>query len=137
MLTQNFREYGFDLKIDADNFRAVNSGPQDNDVYYGKLFLDTNLSVKGDLNQPIVEGTIKINKDTDFTIVLPQSDPSIADREGIVEFIDRDNPPLFDKLTLSDTLSQTKLRGIIASAQIEIVKKLLFQSSSIKETVII
>ena len=123
VLTQNFRDYGFDLKIDADNFRAVNSGPQDNDVFYGKLFLDTKLSVKGDLDQPIVEGTIKINKDTDFTIVLPQSDPSIADREGIVEFIDQDNPPLFDKLTLSDTLSQTKLRGIIASAQIEIVKE--------------
>ena len=123
VLTQNFRDYGFDLNIEADNFRAVNSGPQDNDVYYGKLFLDTKLSVKGDLNQPVVEGTIKINKDTDFTIVLPQSDPSIADRDGIIEFIDQDNPPMFTKLTVSDTLSQTKLRGIIASANIEIVKE--------------
>ncbi|WP_051224398.1 translocation/assembly module TamB domain-containing protein [Flavobacterium tegetincola] len=123
VLTQNFRDYGFDLNIEANNFRAVNSGPQDNDVYYGKLFLDTKLSVKGDLNQPVVEGTIKINKDTDFTIVLPQSDPSIADREGIVEFIDQDNPPLFDKLTVSDTLAQTKLKGIIASANIEIVEE--------------
>ena len=123
VLTQNFRDYGFDLNIEADNFKAVNSGPQDNDVYYGKLFLDTKMTVKGDLNQPVVEGTIKINKDTDFTIVLPQSDPSIADREGIVEFIDQDNPPMFDKLTVSDTLSQTKLRGIIASANIEIVEE--------------
>ncbi|CAM3942900.1 translocation/assembly module TamB domain-containing protein [Flavobacterium antarcticum] len=123
VLTQNFRDYGFNLNIDANNFRAVNSGPQDNEVYYGKLFLDTSLSVKGDLNRPIVEGTIKINEDTDFTIVLPQSDPSIADREGIVEFIDQDNPPLFDKLTVSDTLSQTKVRGVEASVQIEIVKE--------------
>ncbi len=123
VLTENFRDYGFNLNINADNFRAINSGPQDNDVYYGKLFLDTNISVKGDLNQPIVEGRIKINEDTDFTIVLPQSDPSIADREGIVEFIDKDNPPMIDKLTVSDTLSQTKLRGIIASANIEIVEE--------------
>jgi len=123
VLTSNFRDYGFDLNIAADNFRAVNSGPQDNDVYYGKLFLDTQLSVQGDLNQPVVEGTIKINKDTDFTIVLPQSDPSIADREGIVEFVDQDNPPMFTKLTLGDTLSQTKFRGIIASANIEIVEE--------------
>jgi hypothetical protein len=123
VLTQNFRDYGFDLNIDADNFRAVNSGPQDNDVYYGKLFLDTNISVKGDLQKPIVEGTIKINEDTDFTIVLPQSDPSIADREGIVEFIDQDNPPMFDKITVSDTLSQTKMRGIVASANISIDEK--------------
>jgi hypothetical protein len=123
VLTQNFRAYGFDLNIDADNFRAVNSGPQDNDVYYGKLFLDATISVKGDLQKPIVEGSIKINKDTDFTIVLPQSDPSIADREGIVVFIDQDNPPMFDKLTISDTLSQTKIRGIIASATISIVEE--------------
>jgi hypothetical protein len=120
VLTQNFRDYGFDLNVDADNFRAVNSGPQDNDVYYGKLFLDTNISVKGDLQKPIVEGTIKINEYTDFTIVLPQSDPSIADREGIVAFIDQDNPPMFDKITVSDTLSQTKMRGIVASANISV-----------------
>jgi hypothetical protein len=25
---------------------------------------------------------------------MPQSDPSIADRAGIVEFIDQDNPPM-------------------------------------------
>ncbi|WP_432671327.1 translocation/assembly module TamB domain-containing protein [Flavobacterium sp. SM2513] len=123
VLTQNFRDYGFDLNIEAANFKAVDSGPEDNDVYYGKLFMDTEISVKGDLNQPIIEGTIRINEDTDFTIVLPQSDPSIADREGIVEFIDQDNPPMIKKLTVSDTLSQTKLRGIIASANIEIVEE--------------
>lgn len=123
VLTQNFRDFGFDLNIDADNFRAVNSGAQDNDLYYGKLFLNTSLSVKGDLNKPVVEGTIKINEDTDFTLVLPQSDPSIADREGIVEFIDQDNPPMITKLTVSDTLSQTKVKGIDASVNIEIVKE--------------
>lgn len=123
VLTQNFQDFGFNLNIDANNFRAVNSGPQDNDLYYGKLFLDTRIDVKGDLNKPIVDGTIKINKDTEFTIVLPQSDPSIADREGIVEFIDRDNPPMIKKLTVSDTLSQTKVKGIEASFNIEIVKE--------------
>jgi hypothetical protein len=123
VVTENFRDFGFNLNIEADNFRAVNSGPQDNDVYYGKLFLDAKISVQGNLNKPVIDGTIQINKDTDFTIVLPQSDPSIADREGIVAFIDQDNPPMFEKLTVSDTLSQTKVRGIIASATIEIVEK--------------
>lgn len=123
VLTQNFQDFGFNLNIDADNFRAVNSGPQDNELYYGKLFLDTRIAVKGDLDKPIVDGTLKINKDTEFTIVLPQSDPSIADREGIVEFIDQDNPPMITKLTVSDTLSQTKVKGIEAFFNIEIVKE--------------
>ncbi|MDD3005115.1 translocation/assembly module TamB domain-containing protein [Flavobacterium sp.] len=123
VLTQNFQDFGFNLNIDADNFRAVNSGPQDNELYYGKLFLDTRIAVKGDLDKPIVDGTLKINKDTEFTIVLPQSDPSIADREGIVEFIDQDNPPMITKLTVRDTLSQTKVKGIEAFFNIEIVKE--------------
>lgn len=116
---------GFNLSLDADNFKAVNSAAKDNDDYYGELFLDNHLKIKGTLNNPVVEGNIKINKDTKFTIVLPQSDPSIADREGIVEFIDQDQPKLFDdkKIGIDKELSKTKVKGINASVNIEIDKE--------------
>jgi len=121
--TPNYRDYAFDLNINADNFRAVNSSAKDNDLYYGQLFLNTRLRVKGDLNKPVVDGTIKINEDTKLTIVLPQSDPSIADREGIVEFIDQDNPQLTEKLMVeADSISKTKFRGLDVSVNIEIDK---------------
>lgn len=121
--TQNYIDYGFDLRVRADNFRAINSTAKDNDLYYGKLFLDTRLNIKGDLNKPIVDGTIKINEDTKLTIVLPQSDPSIADREGIVEFIDQDNPQLTERLILAtDSISQTQFKGMDVSVNIEIDK---------------
>lgn len=123
VLTQTFTDFGFNLNVEADNFRAVNSGAKDNDVYYGELFLDTRLQVRGDLNKPVVNGNIKINEDTKFTIVLPQSDPSIVDREGIVEFIDQDNPPMITKVTMNDTLSKTQFKGIDASVNIEIDKE--------------
>ncbi|MGK4568634.1 translocation/assembly module TamB domain-containing protein [Flavobacterium sp. 3HN19-14] len=90
--TTDFKDYGFDMNINADNFKAVNSAAKDNDLYYGELYIDTRLKVRGDIGSPIVEGDLKINKDTKFTVVLPQSDPSIEDREGIVEFVDRDAP---------------------------------------------
>ena len=115
---------GFNLSLDADNFKAVNSKAKDNDAFYGELFLDNHLKITGNLNNPVVEGTIKINKDTKFTIVLPQSDPSIADREGIVEFIDQDQPKLFDDKTvgIDKSLSKTQVKGINASVNIEIDK---------------
>jgi hypothetical protein len=31
-------------------------------------------------------------KETKFYLVLPQTDPSLVSREGIVEFIDQDQP---------------------------------------------
>jgi len=121
--TTNYQDFGFDLKINADNFRAINSSEKDNDVYYGELYLDTKLTVQGDMNKPIVQGNIKINEDTKLTVVLPQSDPSIADREGIVEFIDRDNPELKKLQIANDTLSKTQFKGIDASVNIEIDKE--------------
>lgn len=116
---QDYSNLGFDLTVDADNFKAVNSKAKDNDTFYGELFLDNHLIVKGTMNSPKVEGNIKINKDTKFTIVLPQDDPSIADREGIVEFIDQDQPKLIT-LTADETISQTEVKGIDASVNIEI-----------------
>lgn len=122
--TPNYRDFAFNLRIDADNFKVTNSTAKDNDLYYGKLFVDTHLRVKGDLNKPVVDGNIKVNKNTALTIVLPQSDPSIADREGIVEFIDQDAPAIDKRLVIAkDSLSQSKFRGFDVSVNIEINKE--------------
>ncbi len=119
---QDYANLGFDITIDADNFKAVNSKPKDNNIFYGELFLDNQLSVKGTMNSPLIEGNIRINEGTKFTIVLPQDDPSIADREGIVEFIDQDKPQLIKTLSVYDTLSKTEIKGINATVNIEIDK---------------
>ena len=123
IITTDFSNLGFDLGITATNFNAVNSKAKDNDVYYGELYLDNNLKVKGTLNNPIVEGNIKINKGTKFTVVLPQDDPSIADREGIVEFIDQDHPKLMATIAFDEELSKSEIKGINASVNIEIDKE--------------
>lgn len=121
--TPNYKEFAFNLNVNADNFRAINSSTKDNELFYGKLFLNTRLRIKGDLNKPVVDGTIKINEDTKLTIVLPQNDPSIADREGIVEFIDQDNPQLTEKLIINqDSISKTVFKGMDVAVNIEIDK---------------
>ena len=121
--TTDYRAFGFNLTVKADNFRAVNSKAKDNDLYYGDLFIDTNLNIKGTMDAPVVDGNLKINEDTKFTVVLPQQDPSIADREGIVEFIDQDNMEIKQRLKMEETLNSTAVKGIRASVDIEIVKE--------------
>src|SRR5690606_5718183 len=106
-----------------NDFMAINSTAKDNELYYGKLFFNTRLRIRGDMNKPVVDGSLKINKETDFTIVLPQSDPSIADREGIVEFIDQDNPQLAETFSIADSLSQSALVGMDVSVNIEVDKE--------------
>jgi hypothetical protein len=121
--TQNFSNIGYDLTLDAVNFKAINSQEKDNDLYYGEMYLDNHLQIGGTFNNPVVDGNIKVNKDTKFTIVMPQSDPSIADREGIVEFIDQDNPTMIQAtLRADEALSNLEITGINASVNIEVDK---------------
>lgn len=123
VLTTTYQDFGFDLALRANNFRAINSTEKDSDLFYGQLFLDTRLNIKGDMNQPIVDGTIKVNDDTRMTIVLPQTDPGIVDREGVVEFIDQDNPQLTEALLDDAEKAESKFKGFDISVNIEINKE--------------
>ncbi|HEX9979733.1 MAG TPA: translocation/assembly module TamB domain-containing protein [Flavobacterium sp.] len=125
VLTPDFKNYTFDLTVDADNFRAVNSKAKDNDLYYGDLFLDTNLVIKGTADSPVVSGNIRINEDTKFSVVLPQSDPAVADREGIVEFVDEDDVLAQETTILKNEVDKTEVKGMNVSVNIEIVKEAL------------
>jgi hypothetical protein len=53
---------------------------------------------------------------------MPQSDPSIADRAGIVEFIDQDNPPMQTTMRADEALSNLEISGVNASVNIEVDK---------------
>jgi hypothetical protein len=119
----NFRNFDFGLRVVANNFRAIHSKEADNDLFYGDLFLDTKLNINGTFENPIVDGNIKIIEGTKFSVVLPQSDPSIADREGIVEFVDEDNLYLKQTDALKKKLNQSALIGMDVSVDISIEKE--------------
>ena len=54
---------------------------------------------------------------------MPQSDPSIADREGIVEFVNEDNLLLKQTVAMESRLNQSQLIGMDVSVAISIDKK--------------
>jgi hypothetical protein len=57
--SQNFSNIGYDLTLDAVNFKAINS-EEDNDLYYGEMYLDNHLRIGG--TQPCRGGNIKSTK---------------------------------------------------------------------------
>lgn len=118
----DFSNLGLDLSLIANNFNPINSTEKDNDLFYGELYLDNDITIKGTLNKPIINGDIKINKDTKFSVVLPQTAPSLASREGIIEFIDQDQPILYDPTKKVEKFNQSGITGIEASVNIEVDK---------------
>jgi translocation and assembly module TamB len=121
--TTNFVNYKFDLGIVTNNFRALNSTKKDNKLFYGQLYFNTNLKVKGTETAPAIDGRLVVNDKTKMTVVLPQREPGVVDREGIVEFVDFD-APLNDSLFLAayDSLNTAPITGMDIAANIEISK---------------
>jgi len=126
--TTNYTDYKFGVDIRTDNFRVINSTQDDNELYYGKLYLNSNIKIRGDMNTPRVDANLTVNDKTDLTIVLPTSDPGIEDRQGVVEFFDP-NAPKSDSIMLAkqlDSLKKSSLTGMDVNATININKNANF-----------
>lgn len=112
---------GFDLTFKADDFTAVSSTQADNQLFYGRLNMDADVQLKGSVDAPDVKATFRANKKTDFSFVLPSSDPEVVSREGVVNFVDMDakTTPEPEK-TLQDTVIQYKsLAGMNIDVTVE------------------
>lgn len=125
--TTNFYDYVFDLTVKADNFQAINSTKQDNKLFYGKMVFSTDLTIKGTPTQPVIDGDLTINDNTDFSVVLPQSEPGVVKREGIVRFVDY-SATAEDSLFMApyDSLNVSSLLGYNVSVNLTINKNATF-----------
>ena len=122
--TTDFTSFKFGLDINMHNFRVINSTQADNKLYYGKLYLDSDIKIKGDMNTPVVDANLTVNDKTDLSFVLPSNDPGIEDRKGVVVFINPNDPKL-DSILLAkrlDSLKKTSLSGLDVNATINISK---------------
>lgn len=126
ILTNNFINYDFNLSVNATNFMVLNSTKSQSKLYYGKLNVSTNLHIAGTELKPVIDGSLTVNDGTDLSVVVPQEDPGIVQREGIVQFVDMDAPEN-DSLFLGyDSLNKANVKGIDVTVNIEIKKEAIF-----------
>lgn len=123
VLTETYRDFAFNLDLNAKDFKVVNSEKSNEAIMYGVLSIDAALQVRGNLDLPKVDGRLAVADNTDFTFVLPQSSPTLQEREGIVEFIDQDQVAL-NKTIKADSLdSQSRIKGMDVNVNIELSKE--------------
>jgi translocation and assembly module TamB len=119
--TKDFKTYKFDVTLSAQNFRLVNAPKEPNRIFYGKLNVNADIDVTGDLELPKITSYLRVNKNTDFYVILPSDDPEVVDREGVVVFTSHNKTADSANLkSFLDSLSATaRLRGMDVSATIE------------------
>ena len=123
VLTQTYRDFAFNLNVNAKDFKVVNSEKSNDAMMYGILAVDANLHIRGDLDLPKVDGRLAVADNTDFTFVLPQSSPSLQERDGIVEFIDQDQVVLNKTIKTDSLNAQSRIKGMDVSVNIEVSKE--------------
>ena len=124
IFTDYKKDYSCNLHIETKDFHPVNSTSDDNPRFFGKLALDSDIKLSGELKSPKIEADVKINSSTNLTYALPGSELKLVTSEGIVKF--RDASHLNDSLMLEkqgDYLADSiisKLTGIDLSMNLEI-----------------
>jgi len=123
VLTQTYRDFAFNLDVNAKDFKVVNSEKTNDAMMYGILAIDAGLHIRGNLDLPKVDGRLAVSDDTDFTFVLPQTSPSLQERDGIVEFIDQDQVVLNKTIKADSLKAQSRIKGMDVSVNIEVSKE--------------
>lgn len=92
IVTENPTNPAFDIQLNAKQFQVLNATAEDNNLFYGQASFDADLSIKGNLKLPKVSGTLRIGKITEVTYVIPESQLDVQERDGVVLFVNRENP---------------------------------------------
>lgn len=88
VLTPDFQKYMLSLNVNAKNWMAINSKPNDFEMFYGKLLISTNLIIKGSATAPEINGNLTVHDSTNLTYAMIDNGPGIQETEGIVQFVD-------------------------------------------------
>lgn len=86
-----------DINFKADHWQVLNSTSRQNNFFYGELFISSNIDITGPATAPSVEGLLTIHDSTDFTINIPEDEPGVEERQGVIEFVDKSAPEGFQK----------------------------------------
>lgn len=126
IITGNLLNPDFDLNITAEKFKALDSKKEDNELVYGTAVIDADVEVTGNLEIPVINGNLTIGNETDLTYVVPQAQYEIQGREGVVIFVNRENP---DAILTRDSneAPDSVFAGMDISTNLEISDEAVFK----------
>lgn len=121
ILTGGRPEAALDLKLKTQDFRVLNSTRADNDLYFGVLRMNLDLSISGSPSKPIIDARARLNKGSKLYIIIPESQLDVVEREGVVIFSRID--PKTDTLIDFQEQQTTPFLGMRLKSLLEVDKE--------------
>jgi hypothetical protein len=129
LFTEDFLDFRYDLRIHTEDFLLLNKPSSRDALYYGTVFLDSDIVIGGDQARPVIRMQAQLDKGTDLAVVLPESETSLQQRRGIVRFVEvesKSNPIMSRSKPRTGGARDTtreKLSAIDLTANVEVNKE--------------
>lgn len=124
--TTTYRDFRFNLDLTTNNFRLLDTKEGDNELFYGKVDIEALAKIRGTTTEPVIDLQISLSEGSNVTYIVPQSEASVLQTEGIVKFVDKtfEGDPFMARINreAADTVKST-FRGMDLTARIELSDK--------------
>ncbi len=124
--TRDFTRYGLNLNVKADRWEAVNSTKKDNELFYGKLIMSTDLTIKGQATAPRIDGELTVHDSTKLTYAMIDYGPGVQETDGIVRFIDSRDSTWVDSTQIVTGRNMRLSRSAQMNVNVSIEENALF-----------
>ncbi len=112
---KGFQAFNFDIKIDANRMLAMNLEKGENEYFYGKAFATGDMTIKGPVNNMVLNVNLKTEKDTEFN--LPITSNVEVQRSGFITYVYKNDD--YSNL-LEEIQEEVELRGLTLRLNIEV-----------------
>lgn len=117
-----FSNFRFNINLSFTDFLLFNTTVSDNDVFFGRMIIDSRIDVTGPMELPVVNARLKMKKGSSFTFVVPEDQLTTDKGEGVVEFnTGLKLNPILQRAQQSEH-QKSKLKGFDVSSIVEIDK---------------
>ncbi len=87
----NRQQVTADLSVTASNLQVMNKKEDQTSSFYGVIFVDSKLSVRGPVTGPVLKGKIILKSGTDI-FFRQQEDLSVSESQKVVTFVSNNHP---------------------------------------------
>jgi hypothetical protein len=120
---KNFQDFIFALDVKTEDFLLFNTHSEDNEVFYGRMIIDSKISVKGPMSLPVINARIKMKDGSNFTFAVPEDKLTTYRGEDVVVI---DNKHKINSILYRDEpveAQQSGFTGFDLSSIIEVDKE--------------
>lgn len=110
---KEFSDFRFNLKVDSKDFLLFNTTAKDNNLFYGKMIIDSDIDISGPLSLPVVRARLKMKSGSRFSFVVPEEQLTTYKGEDIIIFTDSTKKEHLEQETATTGFSGFDLSSVI------------------------